>query len=248
MNRSLSWLAAILAALLLAGAAQAADDDGIERVRNSLRMLLPHLQVDDIRRSPIEGLYEVTFGNHIIYVTGDGKYLVQGRITDLETREAITERREQALKKAMLDRLDEKDMIVYGNEDLPYTVTVFTDIDCAYCRRLHREIADYNEAGIRIRYLAYPRAGPGSLSEKKAEAVWCAEDRRKALTLAKEGRKVPFKACDNPVRAQYQLGRDFGIAGTPALVLDDGEVIPGYVPPRRLRAALDQRKAETARN
>ena len=248
MNRLFSMLVwSLLTTSLLVGNAQAATD-GAEKVRASLAVLIPHLKVDSVTPSPIPGLYEVTFGNHIVYVTEDGKYLVQGRITNLETREPITELRERAFKKALLDRLDEKDMIVYGDEDLPYTVTVFTDIDCPYCRKLHSQVDQYNKEGIRIRYLAYPRAGPGSSSEKKAEAVWCAEDRKQAMTLAKSGGKVPYRKCDNPVREQYRLGQDLGITGTPALVLDDGEIIPGYVPPKQLRAALDKRKAAMGGN
>ena len=244
MNRlaPLLLLGVILAVGVPAG--PAAADAGAEEVRNSLRVLIPHLRVDSIRPSPIANLYEVSFGSHIIYVTADGKYLVQGRITDLETREPITEKRRQALKKAVIEHLDEKDMIIYGDRDLPYTVTVFTDIDCGFCRRLHSQIAEYNRQGIRIRTVAFPRAGPGSPSERVAEAVWCADDRKAAMALAMQDKPVPHRDCANPVRAQYELGQDFGIRGTPALVLDSGEIIPGYVPPARLRAALDQRKAK----
>ncbi|RMG38936.1 MAG: bifunctional protein-disulfide isomerase/oxidoreductase DsbC [Gammaproteobacteria bacterium] len=225
-----------------------AEDPGAEKVRASLKVLVPHLEVDSVSPSPIPGLYEVAFGTHIIYVTEDGKYLVQGKITDLETREPITENHLKMRKQALLKRLDEKDMIVYGDKELPYTVTVFTDIDCPYCRRLHSQIDEYNRNGIRIRYLAYPRAGPGSPSERKAMAVWCAKDRKQAMTDAKSGKSVPYEDCDNPVRAQYRLGQDFGISGTPALILDDGEIIPGYVPPKRLRAVLDRHKAEMGKN
>ncbi len=243
-------LALQLAVLLVAGAlaGPATADAGADEVRNSLRVLIPRLKIDSVRPSPIANLYEVSFGSHIIYVTADGKYLVQGRITDLETREPITEKRQQALKKAVIAGLDEKDMIVYGASDLPYTVTVFTDIDCGYCRRLHSQIAEYNRQGIRIRAVAFPRAGPGSPSERVAEAVWCADDRKAAMALAMQDKPVPHRDCASPVRAQYELGQDFGIRGTPALVLDSGEIIPGYVPPARLRAALDQRKAQQKEN
>ena len=249
ISRGLS-IAMMMFALLAVTVSHADEeaDEGAARVRASLKVLIPHLQVDQISRTPIPELYEVAFGSHLVYVTADGKYLLQGQITDLETREAITEKREQALKQAVLQGLDEKDMIVFGDKDLPDTVTVFTDIDCGYCRRLHSQIADYNKLGIRIRYLAYPRAGPGSQSEKDAIAVWCADDRKAALTMAKNGVDVPYRKCKNPVRAQYQLGQDFGIRGTPALVMEDGEVLPGYVPPDRLRAWLDQQKSQHAAN
>ncbi len=248
MKRCSLWTLLLLGAGLLSAGTAFAQDAGAEKVRASLKVLVPHLKVDSVSKSPIPGLYEVSFGSHIIYVTEDGKYLVQGEITDLETREPITENRLKVRKKALLDSLDEKDMIVYGDKDLPYTVTVFTDIDCPYCRRLHAEVDEYNKNGIRIRYLAYPRAGPDSPSEKKAMAVWCAKDRKQAMTDSKSGKAVPYQECDNPVRAQYRLGQDFGISGTPALILENGEIIPGYVPPKRLRAALDQHKAGMAKN
>lgn len=248
MKRCSVWGLLFLVAGLFSTGTALAEDAGAKKVRASLKVLVPHLKVDSVSKSPIPGLYEVAFGTHIIYVTEDGKYLVQGEITDLETREPITENRLKVRKKALLDSLDEKDMIVYGDKDLPYTVTVFTDIDCPYCRRLHAQVDEYNKNGIRIRYLAYPRAGPGSPSERKAMAVWCAKDRKQALTHAKSGKNVPYRECDNPVRAQYRLGQDFGISGTPALILQDGEIIPGYVPPKRLRAALDKHRAETANN
>jgi len=215
-----------------------AEDEGIVRVRNTLRMLLPNLPVDGIAASPIPGLYEVTFGSQLFYMSGDGKYLMQGEITDLMTREPVTENRLKQLKKAALDRMDESDMIIYGGDDLPYTVTVFTDIDCGYCRKLHSQMAEYNRLGIRVRYLAYPRAGINSASYKEAVSVWCADDPKDAMTRAKRGEKLPARTCENPVRAQFELGQDFGIRGTPALVLDNGEVIPGYVKPAALQAAL----------
>jgi thiol:disulfide interchange protein DsbC len=134
-------------------------------------------------------------------------------------------------------------MIIYGEKTLPYQVTVFTDIDCGYCRKLHSQIKEYNEEGIRIRYLAYPRSGimrDGKMTDSAAlaESVWCADDRHAALTDAKAGKDVPNKKCGSPVSAQYQLGQDFGVTGTPALLFNDGELVPGYVPPKRLAAAL----------
>jgi len=240
----------LIAAGLLSGAALASaapDMDKVEaQMRASLQVLLPSLEPDAIAETPIEGLYEVTFGTRVVYVTGDGRYLMKGKLVDLETRTPITEEREQQLKQVALQQLDESKMIVYGDDKARHTVTVFTDIDCGYCRKLHSEIDKYIEAGIRIRYLAYPRAGIGSPSAKLAESVWCAEDRNAAMTLAKSGGEVPQKSCDNPVAEHYKLGQAFGINGTPALVLDDGEVVPGYIPAQRLGAALDLRAEQLA--
>jgi len=120
---------------------------------------------------------------------------------------------------------------------------VFTDIDCGYCRKLHADMDKYNAQGIRVRYLFYPRAGLRSESYRKAVSVWCADDRKAAMTAAKTGRPLPARSCVNPVADQYNLGRQLGVRGTPALVLEDGEIIPGYVPPDKLRTMLDDRQA-----
>lgn len=233
----------VVASLFFAAQAGAADVAEVEkRIRASLTMLLPNLSVDAVAETPMLDLYEVTLGNRIVYVSGNGRFLLQGKVIDLETREPLTDQRLQALKASALKKLDEKDMVIYGDKDAEHTVTVFTDIDCGFCRKLHSEMDAYVDAGIRIRYLAYPRAGLGSPSAKDAESVWCADDKPAAMTAAKIGGKIDAKTCDSPIAEHYELGKSFGIRGTPALVMDDGEVIPGYVPAKRLKAALDQRK------
>lgn len=231
-----------LCLLILAAGAQAQVDQATEQqIRNSLRVLLPGLQPDEIRSTPIANLYEVTFGTRLVYLTADGRYLVQGKLIDLETRAEITEARLGELKVAALAKIDESQMVTYGPDDAKYQITVFTDIDCGYCRKLHSEMAQYNAQGIRIRYLFYPRAGIPSPSYDKAVSVWCADDRKAAMDKAKAGGDVPAKTCENPVAEQYALGQTMRIQGTPALILDDGEILPGYVPADKLRRALDQR-------
>ena len=229
-------------ALVLAGVA-VADADGAaeERIRNSLKVLLPGLVPDSVNATPVENLYEVAFGTKLVYVTGDGRFLLQGKIIDLETRTELTEERLSKLKTAAMASLSEDTMVIYGPDEPKYTVTVFTDIDCGYCRKLHAEMDQYKEQGIRIRYLFYPRSGLNSPSYDKAVSVWCADDRHKAMDEAKAGRSVSSRTCDNPVAEHYALGQSFSIQGTPALVLDDGEVVPGYVPPVKLREALDRK-------
>jgi thiol:disulfide interchange protein DsbC len=230
-------------ALLLITPAQAAVDPAVaDKITASLRALLPDLQADDIRATPIENLYEVSIGMRVVYVTGDGRYLLQGSVIDLETRTEITAERQSALKLAALNEVGEEQMVVFGPEDAEYTVTVFTDIDCGFCRRLHGDMAGYNEKGIRIRYLFYPRAGIGSESYNKAVSVWCADDRKQAMTQAKAGQPVAPKTCENPVDEHYALGQGMRLQGTPALILESGETVPGYVPPDKLRQALDQRR------
>jgi thiol:disulfide interchange protein DsbC len=189
---------------------------------------------DEIRPSEMAGFYEAQINGHIFYISEDGRYLINGEVLDLQQQKNLTKTRLSDKRRQLLASLDEDDMIIYGGESYRYTVTVFTDIDCGYCRKLHSQMKQYNGLGIRIRYLAYPRAGINSPSFKKAEAVWCAEDRQKALSLAKTGQQPVYRACDNPVAEQYQLGGQFGVQGTPAIVLDNGELVPGYVPPADL--------------
>ena len=134
-------------------------------------------------------------------------------------------------------------MIVFGPDDAKYTITAFTDVDCGYCRKLHSEMDKYNANGIRIRYMAYPRAGLNSESYNKMVSVWCADDRKAAMNIAKTGASIPPKTCDNPIAEQYALGQAMRIQGTPALILDDGDVLPGYVPADKLVKLLEHRAA-----
>jgi len=237
-----------LCILLLGGGVHAdVSQDTEQKIRSSLAVLLPGLRPDGIRTTPVDNLYEVTFGTRLVYVTGDGRFLLQGKIVDLETRSSITEDRLSALKMAAMAQVGEDSMVIYGPDDAKYTVSVFTDIDCGFCRKLHSEMAKYNDAGIRIRYLFYPRAGIGSESYDKAVSVWCADDRKAAMNSAKAGKPVEPRTCDNPVAEHYALGQAMGLQGTPALFLEDGEMIPGYVPADKLSAMLQQRFADKGR-
>ncbi len=232
---------------VVATSAEADKQQVDQRIRNSLAVLLPNLKPDSIRDSGVQGLYEVVFDSHLVYVTEDARYLVQGKIMDLETREEITEKRLAQIKVAALEALGEDNMIVYGPKDAKHTVSIFTDIDCGYCRKLHAEMQDYIDNGIRVRYMFYPRAGLQSKSYKEAVSVWCADDRKKAMDLAKAGKSVESRTCDNPVAREYKLGQTMGIRGTPAIVLENGEVIPGYVPAKSLKASLDKLQAHAQR-
>lgn len=244
MKTSLQVLFAIL--LLLAGNAiaegdNAADAEAEATIRSSLEVLLPGLQPDSILPTPIGNLYEITFGTRIVYITDDGRFLLQGKLVDLETRSEITDERLSELKVGALQAIGEDRMVVYRPEEPKHMITVFTDIDCGFCRRMHAEMDQYHKQGIAIRYLFFPRAGVGSDSYKKAVSVWCSDDRHAAMDTAKAGQQVPTSTCDNPVEAHYELGQQMSVQGTPALVLADGEIVPGYVPPARLRRALDER-------
>ncbi|AGA90271.1 protein-disulfide isomerase [Thioflavicoccus mobilis 8321] len=226
---------------LAVGLGQPAFADGPAKIRKSLETLLPDIKIDSIERSPIDGLYEVLVGTQLMYVTGDGRYYIDGRIVDLEKRVDLTEPRLAAARLKAVERVGEDNMIIFEPPGkTKHTVTVFTDIDCGYCRKLHKQIDGYGEEGIRIRYLFFPRAGKGSPSYDEAVSVWCSDDRQAAMTAAKSGKVIQDKQCPNPVDRHLALGHEMGIRGTPALLLESGDLVPGYVAPEQLAAMLDQ--------
>jgi thiol:disulfide interchange protein DsbC len=187
---------------------------------------------DQLRESPVPGLWEYTRGGDVGYVTADGRYAIMGDLYDLKSNANLTEARRREVRLKLLAQVPESEMLVFGPKDPKYTVTVFTDVDCPYCRKLHSEMAVYNRLGIRVRYLLYPRNGPDTPSWTKAQQVWCAADRNDALTRAKLGQALPDKPCArNEVAMSYALGREFALDGTPAIVMTNGELLPGYLPP-----------------
>jgi thiol:disulfide interchange protein DsbC len=231
---------------LVAGGNAAAEeqDANVERIRNSLAVFLPELAVDQIKPSAMPGLYEAVVDSSLVYVSADGRFLLQGAVFDLEQGRDITKPRLAALRVEAIEAIGEENLLIYEPEQTRYTVTVFTDIDCSYCRKLHVEMPDYLANGIRIRYAFYPRAGLDSPSYAKAVSVWCAEDRHAAMDDAKRGRPVQDKRCDNPVAQHMKVGEKLPVRGTPTLVLAGGEVISGYRPAAELRMILDQLQAQ----
>lgn len=223
--------------LCLAGTALAADDH--PAIRKALDTVLPGSTPDRIQPAAVPGLFEVTFGSQVFYVSEDGRFLVQGHILDIAARKDLTESRQGELRKAAIDKIGEENMVVFPAAKPKHTVTVFTDIDCGYCRKLHSEIKQTNDLGITVRYLFFPRSGPNTDSYFKAVSVWCAKDRNQALTDAKNGKDPERKTCENPVDAHMKLVREFGLNGTPAIMLEDGSIIPGYMPAAKLEAALE---------
>jgi thiol:disulfide interchange protein DsbC len=227
---------ALVSLLLIASAAQAEDDP-----RAVIAKQIPGTRVEDVRPTPVAGLYELTHGADIVYVTADGKYALSGDLLNLaNNNENITENRRRAVRAKLIGAMPESEMLVFGPQNPKYTVTVFTDVDCAYCRQLHSQIADYNRLGIRVRYLFYPRTGPNTESWTKAEEVWCSSNRNEALTQAKRGVPLRAKACPNPVAKHYALAQDFALQGTPAIVLGNGELIGGYMTPGELAHELQK--------
>jgi thiol:disulfide interchange protein DsbC len=210
-------------------------------VRARIVAKLPGAEPGDVAASPVPGLYEVTMGGLIAYVSADGKYLLSGNVYDLDSQVNLTATRRNAARAKALAAVSESNMIVFGPANAKMTVTVFTDIDCAFCRKFHSQIAEVNKAGVRVRYMLYPRTGPDTESWTKAEQVWCAGDRREALTRAKKGEPIKGKACgDAAIKTQYELGSDMGVEGTPAVFTQNGDYIGGYLTPAELVQAIQE--------
>jgi len=198
-------------------------------------------QPESIEPLASTGWYEVLIEGRIIYLSEDGRYVVQGDILDLETGVNLTEQKRNKQRNQAIADVGEDKMIIFTPEGkVKHTISVFTDIDCGYCRKMHSEMDSYLAEGIEIRYLAFPRAGVGSDSYNKAVWAWCADDPQDTITRAKLGQPIEQKTCDNPVADQYQLGIHLGVRGTPSLVTETGQMIPGYVPAARLAVRLEQ--------
>ena len=209
-------------------------------LKDKLEALLPGMVVQTLEPLENTDLYEALVGGEIVYFSKDGRYVFQGDIIDIESRQNITENKRRSLKKDEIDSFNEADMIIFEPEKTKHTLTVFTDIDCGYCRKLHQQISEYNALGIKVRYMAFPRSGLDSESFDKAVSVWCADDRKQAMTDAKSGSSIKVNSCDNPIKDHFEAGRRLGITGTPALFLESGELLPGYIPPMRLIQILDE--------
>jgi len=194
------------------------------------------IKLEDVRMSPINGIYEVTRDAEISYVSSDGRYAILGDMIDLDSDDNISETRRRGVRARMIDTVPESEMLVFApKEPAKYTITVFTDIDCGYCRRLHSQIAEYNRLGIRVRYMFFPRSGPDTDSWHKAESVWCASNRNEALTRAKNGEDIKSPKCPaDIIKRDYELGQKLAVEGTPAIFLASGEMLPGYAPPGQL--------------
>lgn len=221
--------------------ASAADQATIDSITKKLNTL--QISVKTIEPSPVEGLYEVLTSSGVYYVSKNTQFLVHGNIYDLDNKmENVTEKSLTVLRQEKLKEF-EKDMIVYKAEEEKHVITVFTDTSCGYCQKLHSEMADYNKLGITVRYLAFPRGGLKSNTYNTMVSIWCADDPKLAMDNAKLRKPIESKTCNNTIKDQYELGQFFGVTGTPALVLEDGSLQPGYLPAARLIQLLDQSKS-----
>ncbi len=238
VSMNCKWIIAGLVGLLISGVS-AADD--YQAVRDRIAGMVSRDAPISVADTPIDGLVQVQVGTEVVYMTVDARFLVQGRVLDLETQTDLTDLARVAMRRQALSSLDPSQWVRFGQDSPVHELLVFTDPDCGYCRRLHQQIDEYNQQGIRINYLAFPRAGIGSETYQKLISIWCADDQQEAMTLAKEGREIAPATCpDPPVAEQYELGQRLGVTGTPALLTTGGDLIPGYVPPEQLRERLDQ--------
>ena len=209
----------------------------------ALRQLQPGLQIERIGPAPLPGFRQAIVGGQVVYVSDDGKYLLQGVLFDLATRRNVADAAMAGFRAEQVATVPEADRIVFPAAQPQHTVVVLTDSECGYCRRFHQDIAEYNRLGITVEYIAFPRMGPGSKDFTDMISVWCSPDRRKALTDAKAGKPVPARSCTSPVAAQYAMGQRIGLTGTPMILTEDGTQVGGYLPPEQLKTALDQLKA-----
>ncbi len=229
--------------LALAGSLSATSAHADEAsVRAAIKTLVPNAAIESIADAAMPGYSEVMIGGNIVYVSNDGKYLIQGSVFDIVNKTDLTEKRRADTRKTELAKVTADKRIRFKAKEEKHRVTVFTDIDCGYCRKLHQEIAQYNDLGITVDYLFFPRAGLNSESFTKAVSVWCATDKLAAMTDAKNGKDVPTKTCANPIADDYALGQKVGVNGTPAIFTDDGTQVGGYVPAASLLERLNSKQ------
>ena len=215
------------------------SNDDLLVIEKKLKKMLPEsIQINSINSTDIKGYYEVNFeGVEPLYVTSDGNYLISGDIY-LITEEGLvnkSEARRDFQRKALLEGIDVNQFIIFEPKDVKHNVFVFTDVDCGYCRQFHNQIQEYLDLGIKVNYLAYPRAGIGSDSYRRIVSAWCADDPNYSLTVLKQGGEIKDNVCSaNPVENHFNLGRSIGVQGTPSIVTQEGKMIPGYLPPEEL--------------
>ena len=208
-------------------------------IETTFNHLIPGVPAENIKEAPMPGWYQGQVGTRIFYLNAGATHLLDGQVFDIESRENLTENALNGARKQLLATLDPSSMVVFKAPNERHQITVFTDVDCGYCRKLHNSMADYHQRGITVRYLAYPRAGIGSKTGKIMQAAWCADDPKAALSSAKRGETIDSTDCDNPVAKHYQVGNAIGVNGTPAILFDSGKLVPGFVKAEQLLEMLE---------
>lgn len=238
---------AAAALALVSTVAAAAATDAEQAIRKSLQSLESEVPVDSIAASPVNGLYEVKLkGGRVLYASADGQFLVQGYLFQIQDGKPVnlTEKAERVAIAKTINGIPAGEMVVYpAKGETKSHITVFTDTTCPYCHKLHAEVPELNKRGIEVRYVAFPRQGLGSPGDEQLQAVWCSSDRKAAMDKMVDGKEIKAAKCENPVGKQFQIGQSIGVNGTPAIVLEDGQVIPGYQPaPQVAKLALTAAK------
>ena len=238
LSKSGLMLLALVSTFILSTMSSAyAEDAGIKELRAALSKRMPSATNAGIKKTPVKGIYEVTASGQIMYMTQDSRFIFDGDLYDMQLRKNITEDTRGEVRLNALKELGEENMLVYMPKGkVKHTITVFTDIYCPYCRKLHNELADYKNNGVKVRYIFVPFKGEKSV--ETSVSVWCADDKNKALDLAKSGADIEKKTCKNPINKHQILAADLGIRGTPAIMLESGQLLPGYVPSAKLLQQL----------
>ena len=240
MRKLLIILFLMVSQLSLVGAVAAKS--GSDEILEKLKKARPDFQFGEVTSTPIKGIYKSSIANGpTIYLTADGKYFFAGDFFEVGAKGLVNlgEKEMEKDRAVALSKLHLDDLVIFSPSETKAYVYVFTDVDCYYCQKLHQEMPALNELGIEVRYLAYPRAGIGSPSYRKIASAWCADNPTESLTKLKNGEDISDNVCDpNPVAEHFRLGGQLGVAGTPALVTADGQLLPGYMPAAKLAEAL----------
>ncbi len=239
----LALTGALMVGALMAQSAQADDTDVPKDLTDRLVVNGQSMPVRAVEPSPVQGLYEVQLeSGQTLYSDAEGKYLLVGDLYRNDDGQMVnlTEQKQQQHRVELLKQVDDEDVVVFRPAgEVKAVINVFTDTTCPYCRKFHEEVPELNKHGIEVRYLAFPRSGMNGEGARELSQVWCSDNRSEAMTRAKQGKKLKGTAsCDTPIASQFALGKQMAIQGTPALILPDGRMIPGYVPVERLVGML----------
>lgn len=209
-----------------------ANDAEIKQLEQALQEKMPELEITEISETPVPGIFELLTGGDVVYLTPDAGFMFQGSLIDLDARTNLTQLRQGQVHMALINKIPDEETVVFAPEksDNMREMTVFTDTSCPYCSKLHEDVDELNAAGIKVRYLLYPRAGLGSGAHKELMSVWCAEDQQSAMTAAKRGQRIEEKTCETPIENHIAIAQQVGLRGTPLIYLDSGEMISGYRP------------------
>lgn len=212
-------------------------------IEEKLKSVDPSIPITLIELSDMTGFYEVLLGSgEVLYVSEDAQFILSGKayqVTQDNRLINLTEKRLSGMRLDAVQQVADRDMVIFPAQgEKRARIYVFTDIDCPYCQKLHEEVEALNEAGVEVAYLAFPRSGPGGATASRMDQIWCADDRLAAMESALNGDSVKADACQTPVLEQLALGQTLGVNGTPAMITETGDLLPGYMPAERLLPVL----------